>query len=132
MSTIGRILVVEDSPPNRMILCHLLQKLGFEVFESIDGQDALDWLNKNAVDLVLSDLMMPRLDGVQLLKQVRSHPQHKEVPFYLVTALEEQKSVREAEALKCNGVLLKPLSLTDLKSHLSKYFPNMKDIKKAG
>lgn len=132
MDSVGRILVVEDSPPNRMILCHLLQKLGFEVFEASDGQEAFAWLSAHPVDLILSDQMMPRMDGIQLLKALREKGAHTSTPFYLVTALEEKASVEDSKGLGCEGVLIKPLSIMDLRKSLIKFFPNMRELKKAG
>lgn len=130
MDSAGRILVVEDSPPNRMILCHLLHKLGFEVFEASDGQEALEWLSSHSVDLILSDQMMPRMDGIQLLKALREKATHTTTPFYLITALEEKATAEDSKGLGCEGVLTKPLSINDLRKSLLKFFPHMKELKK--
>lgn len=132
MKTLGRILVVEDSPPNRMILCHLLQKMGFEVFESGDGEEALQWLSENTVDTIITDLMMPKVDGLQLLKTLREQDSYKNLPIFIVTALGEQESIQEAHNLKCNGLLHKPISVSELRENLQKIFPGIKLEKKVG
>jgi two-component system chemotaxis response regulator CheY len=87
------ILIAEDSPPNRKILAHLLKKLNYEVIECVDGQEAWDkHLKENKINLVaiLSDIMMPNLDGIGLLKRVREQSSCKEVPFILITAVSRQ------------------------------------------
>ena len=125
MNAIKNILVVEDSPPNRMILCHLLQKMGFEVFEACDGQEALEWLKQNPVDVIVTDLMMSKVDGLQLLKSVRADQRLSNIPVFVITALGEQEALKEAQDHNCNGILLKPISIFDLKASLLPLFPHL-------
>ncbi len=131
MTKSPKILVVEDSPPNRMILCHLLQKLGFDVYEACDGQEALDWLKENQADVIVTDLMMPKVDGLQLLKTIRSSQLGASIPVFIVTALGEQEAIREAKDLKCNGLFLKPLSILELRENLRPLFPELHQLKQA-
>ena len=72
-----RVIVAEDSTPNRKILTHLLEKLGYEVDSFEDGMQAWEYINgddkPDNVTAIISDIMMPNMDGVQFLKHCRAH-----------------------------------------------------------
>ncbi|MCB0415806.1 MAG: response regulator [Bdellovibrionales bacterium] len=122
-----KIIVVEDSPPNRKILAHLLTKLGYEVDSFEDGQKAWDFLNgdenKGNIVAVISDIMMPNMDGVQLLSNVRKSDTFQSLPFVLVTAVSDRDYIIEAKNLNVNGYILKPVSLKKIQSKLQDLFP---------
>jgi len=129
-----RILVVEDSPPNRKILVHLLEKLNYVVDSFEDGKEAWDYLNDNPPsDLVaiISDIMMPQMDGVQLLKHVREDDKWKDMPFVLVTAVSDRDYIIEAKALNVNGYILKPVTFQRVTNKLKEIFPEKKFPKAA-
>jgi twitching motility two-component system response regulator PilH len=129
MNSAPKTLVVEDSPPNRMILCHLLQKMGFEVYDTADGKEALQWLKHNTPDLIMSDLMMPNMGGVELLKHVRANSNFDAVIFFIVTALGEESFLKQVSTLNCSGFLLKPISVQALKDLLHPHFPHLPALK---
>lgn len=120
------IIIAEDSPPNRKILAHLLEKLGYKVIACEHGQEAWEALanpaNTNVV-LVISDIMMPTMDGLQLLKQIRQSPQHKDMPVVLVTAVSEKDYIVQARELSVNGYILKPVTFQRVTSKLQELFP---------
>lgn len=123
------IVVAEDSPPNRKILVHLLEKLGYEVESCEDGKAAWEKLEggelKNVV-AVLSDIMMPNMDGLQLLKNVRSHDSFKDLPFVLITAVSDREYIMQAKEHKVNGYILKPVTFQRVTSKLKEIFPDKK------
>ena len=80
----GRILVVDDEQNIRTVLRTLLSRLGYEVSVAVDGRDALDFVQRNEVDLVLTDLRMPKLSGLELLDELKQT--HPEVPVIVLTA----------------------------------------------
>lgn len=88
-----RIMLVEDSMPVRTLEKAVLEKAGYQVVAAIDGQDAWEKLQENQVDLIVSDIQMPRMDGLQLLRTVRENAAWQNLPVVLVTSLgnEEQK-----------------------------------------
>lgn len=130
------IVVAEDSPPNRKILVHLLEKLGYEVVSCEDGQLAWDHLNSSQdstnIVAVLSDIMMPNMDGLELLKSCRSDDRYKEIPFVLITAVSDREYIIEAKEQHVNGYILKPVTFQRVTSKLKELFPDKKfDLAKA-
>lgn len=131
------IVVAEDSPPNRTILVHLLKKLGFDVIECADGEMAYKELEaahnkKLPVVAVLSDIMMPKVDGVQFLKKVREHAALKDLPFVLITAVAEKEYIVQAKSMNVNGYVLKPVTFQRVMSKLTELFPEKTFPKLAG
>lgn len=82
------ILVAEDSATSRILLKELLESAGYEVTTAVDGAEALSLLEASAIDLVVSDVEMPNLDGFQLTERIRNHPRHGTLPVILVTGRE--------------------------------------------
>jgi two-component system chemotaxis response regulator CheY len=122
------VIVAEDSDPNRQILCLLLRKLGFTVLEFRDG--ALAWqalqdchANGTSVVSVISDLMMPNMDGLQFLRNVRNDPRFANLPFVLVTAVSDKDYVFEAKSLNVNGYILKPVTYKRVYDKMQSLFP---------
>ncbi len=122
-----RIIVVEDSPPNRKILVHLLQKLGYVVDGYEDGQKAWEALQKHEAhkDLVavISDIMMPNMNGIDLLRKIRENSQFKSIPFLLVTAVSDKEYILEAKTLNVSGYILKPVTFQRVTGKLTELFP---------
>lgn len=80
------ILVVDDEPGNRELLSFLLSLEGFEVLAAVDGKDALEKIANNPCDLIITDYMMPRMDGQELVRRVRAQPSYGHVPIILTSA----------------------------------------------
>ncbi|MGB1252099.1 MAG: response regulator, partial [Candidatus Promineifilaceae bacterium] len=100
-----QVLIVDDKPGNRTVLADLLQPLGFAVTEVEDGEIALAHLQNRRPDLVLTDLVMPRLDGFELVRRVRQQPQLADLPIIALSA-----SVLERDrSLAVDAFLLKPI-----------------------
>ena len=81
------ILIAEDSITSRMLLKNILEAAGYSVTATVDGQDALTSLKNNPVDLVVSDVEMPRMNGFELTSQIRRDERLKDIPLVLVTSL---------------------------------------------
>jgi two-component system, chemotaxis family, chemotaxis protein CheY len=121
------IVVAEDSAPNRTILVLLLRKLGFKVIECADGDVAWTALNENPekknIVACISDLMMPNMDGLELLRRTRNDEKLKDLPFVLVTAVSDKDYIFEAKNLKVNGYILKPVTYKRVSAKLQELFP---------
>jgi CheY-like chemotaxis protein len=121
------ILVAEDSAPNRTILVHLLKKLGYDVVECPDGKAAWEELEKlpqeKTVTAVLSDIMMPEKDGIELLRSVRESERYKQIPVVLITAVSDKEYIMQAKALNVSGYILKPVTFQRVLSKLQELFP---------
>lgn len=116
------ILIVDDSVAIRKILQRVLGKaevpLG-NVFEAGDGQEALAVLERQKVGLVLSDINMPNMDGLEFLRQVKANGTLKEVPIVMVTTEGSKAKVMEAVELGAAGYVRKPFTAEQIKEKLA-------------
>jgi len=80
-----RILVVDDSPLTRELISSLLEAMGYDIFNAQDGQDAVEQLAKMEVDMVVTDLEMPRMDGLELTRRLKNHATLRTLPVVIVT-----------------------------------------------
>src|SRR6202161_3283463 len=96
----SHILVVDDSAAIRKILQRVLRQTGMiigEIYEAGDGQEALELLKTKAVSLVLSDINMPKMDGLQLLAALKNWPERRHIPVVMITTEGGETKVAEAE-----------------------------------
>ena len=89
------VLLVDDSPSVRTLMRMALEREGYEVLDAEDGEAAIDALNGRALSVVVSDLAMPRMDGMAFLRYLRMHPRYKFTPV-LVLSTETRPQVRQA------------------------------------
>lgn len=108
------VLVVEDSNTSRNITSHYLQQGGFRVLEAEDGQDALDILRSRHVDLILTDIMMPNLDGWGLYREIRSDKSFNLTPFVFLSILDDIQDQVKGLTLGVDDYLTKPVTPTQL------------------
>ena len=113
-----RVLLVEDAPFLRYAFGRLLRLEGFEVKEVNDGQEALDCLAMFRPDLVLTDLMMPVMGGVELISHIRANPEYTELPVVAITADATEQAERQARKAGAADVITKPIDLTALLERL--------------
>lgn len=108
----GRILVVDDDPDVRRLVGSILQRAGYEVTEAADGEEAVQQVRERGADVVVMDIVMPRLDGVEALRRLRDDPATATTPVILMSASAGAAgaSREEARALGANAVLSKPLT----------------------
>jgi len=118
-----KILVVDDSSLMRGFAKSSLKQLKLNnVTETEDGVEALAELKKEKYDLILSDLYMPNMDGLELLKAVRNDRDLKNIPFIIMTIKEKKGSLIEALEAGLNDYLIKPVTANALSKKLSKVF----------
>jgi adenylate cyclase len=112
------ILAVDDEPANLALLGKLLKHHGYDVVEAYDGQSALDAVEDQQPDLVCLDVMMPRLDGIEVCQRLRRQPEHAGLPILLLTALNSpEDKVRGLEA-GANDFLSKPFDESELSARV--------------
>ena len=110
-----RVLLVEDHPLNRRVLAMQLGQLGAQVVEAADGAEALQYLEQGAgVDLVLTDLQMPVVDGAELCERVKGEPRWQGLPVYVITADLSVQAAERLSACGCDGHLDKPVRRQEL------------------
>jgi diguanylate cyclase (GGDEF)-like protein len=108
------VLVIEDHPDQRDLLAIVLQREGYRVVTAANGMEALQKLQSDSVQIALSDIMMPKMDGFELIKQVRSNPSLKSIYLILITArIQEGDRVRGLD-LGADDYITKPFSFSEL------------------
>lgn len=118
-----KILVVDDFSTMRRIVKNLLRQLGFEnIDEAEDGAQAYTKLQNGDYGFVVSDWNMPNMDGLELLKKVRSNPELKDIPVLMVTAEAEKDKVITAIQAGVNNYVVKPFTGKILKEKMDKIF----------
>lgn len=116
-----RVLVVDDFPTMRRIIKNLLKQLGFEdIDEAEDGENALRKLKSREYGLVIADWNMPVMDGMKLLKSIRSDTQLKDMPFLMITAEADKQKVIEAIKSGVDSYIVKPFTGEVLKEKLER------------
>ena len=110
----GLILIVDDDPAIRMMLRMMLKLDGFTIQEAEDGVDALEQIKIHPPDLLILDVMMPRMDGVTLCKLLRERPETKTLPIILLSGKVQPEAEREGLAAGANRYLHKPTPRTIL------------------
>lgn len=109
-----RILVVDDEEVIRKFLRIHLAKLGYEVKEAADGEQAMEQLRKEDFDLLICDVVMPKKDGWEVIKEVKSNPKTKEMPVIVLTARNEDSDMFKGYDLGANYYMTKPFTKTQL------------------
>ena len=115
------ILIVDDSAAIRKILQRVLLQTDMpigKVLEAGDGVEALNSLKENKVGLILSDINMPNMDGLQLLSELKANPELKGVPVLMITTEGAQAKVLEAVSLGAVGYVRKPFTADQIKEKL--------------
>src|SRR5574342_861296 len=109
-----KVLIIEDHPDQRDLLAIVLQREGYQVVTAANGVEALDQLERDNFQIVLSDIMMPKMDGFELIKNIRSNPALKAIYVILITArIQEGDRVRGLD-LGADDYITKPFSFSEL------------------
>ncbi len=109
------ILVVDDEPEYRLVLKNVLLTEGFQVVLAENGEDAYQKLTQNTVDLVISDIYMPVMDGIRFHRMVRDNSQYKELPFLFVSAFDDQHTLDAVKDPRFEGFLRKARPVSEMK-----------------
>ena len=105
-----KILIIEDSPTMRQLISFALKRLqGVRIVEANDGVDGLKKLSADRFDLILTDINMPIMDGLKLVKRVRTDPVHKDVPIVIITTESAEEDRQRALSLGANAYITKPI-----------------------
>jgi len=116
------ILTVDDSTSMRQMVRATLQSAGYGVVEAADGQEALDFARGNNVDLVITDVNMPRMDGIKLVSELRALPNYRLTPLLMLTTESSQEKKQEGKRAGATGWIVKPFNPSQLLSTLNRLF----------
>ena len=122
------VLVVEDSEPSRKIITSIILKMDYRVATVLDGVSALDFLKNEPIlpTLILSDIMMPNMNGLELLRHIRQNPAWNDIKFVFTTAAQEKEMVVEAKQLGVQGYILKPVTYDRIQKKIFELYPEKK------
>lgn len=119
------ILIVEDSELQREAAHAIIESLGYtRILQAKDGIEAMEHLRKNKVDLIISDLDMPGMNGIELLTEVRNSPEHKTIPFIMLTIFDDKGKIVQAAKSGVSDYIIKPIERNTLKVRLKRIFGN--------
>ena len=116
-----QVLVVDDSEMLRASVCKVVGDLGCTAIEAADGVEALEKVAAQLPDLIVLDLMMPQMGGMEVLRQLREQEQTSKIPVIVVTASSDLDSVQRAWGLQVIDYVRKPIRVAELRQRLGKY-----------
>ena len=116
------VMIVDDSQAHRAALLRLLECEGYQTVPAEDGRDALAQLHQLHPDLIVTDLNMPGIDGLELLEALQQNPDHRNIPVIMLTAQSDTHCVRRAEQLGAKEYLVKAtFSIGQMMDQVRKY-----------
>lgn len=118
-----RILTIDDSKTMRDMLMLTLAEAGFDVIQAVDGQDGLDVLKGEQVDVIITDINMPRMDGYEVIRNLRKNPDHKTTPILVLTTESEAEKKNLAREAGATGWMVKPFDPDRLVATVRKVAP---------
>jgi CheY-like chemotaxis protein len=120
----GRILVADDKASSRELVRTILERLGYEIEEAVDGVEALEAVQASPPDLVLLDLQMPRLTGEEVLMRLRAEQRFAHLPVVALTASAMAGDREKALAVGFTSYLAKPVTLSTLRMEIGRLLPS--------
>ncbi len=114
------IVIVDDSESIREVVGFTLVNAGHKVLSAVDGKDALQYFDGEKVDLVVTDLHMPQMNGIELIKEIRGRENYKFVPILFLTTESQQGKKMEAKEAGATGWIVKPFVPEKLLAAISK------------
>lgn len=108
------IMTVDDSASVRQMVSFTLKQAGFDVVEAVDGRDALNKINGSGVHMVITDLNMPNMDGIGLIRGIRAQPAYKFIPIVMLTTESQIEKKQEGKNAGATGWIVKPFNPAQL------------------
>jgi signal transduction histidine kinase/ActR/RegA family two-component response regulator len=117
------LLVVEDNPINRKLARNVLRSRGYRVLEAATGEDGLSMLERESVDLVLMDIQLPGMDGLEITRRLKADPRTAGIPVVALTAHAQENDEARAREAGCEGYITKPIRLAQFPAQVEAYLP---------
>ncbi|QAR33761.1 response regulator [Geovibrio thiophilus] len=118
-----RILIVDDAITMRQLVAATLKSAGYEVVDARDGKDAITKLENDRFNLIISDLNMPNMDGITLIKEVKNMAKHKFTPIIMLTTESQAEKKEEGRRAGAKAWIVKPFKPADLLAVVKKIVP---------
>jgi two-component system chemotaxis response regulator CheY len=116
-------LVVDDSTSMRQMVAFTMKEAGFAVLEGSNGEEALKRLEGQKVELIITDLNMPTMDGLTLIRQIRAQPAYKFTPILMLTTESQEAKKKKGKAAGATGWIVKPFNPQQLLQVVAKVVP---------
>ncbi|MBT9536654.1 MAG: response regulator [Planctomycetota bacterium] len=117
-----RILIAEDDEPNRRLIKDVLMYHGYEVIEAVNGAEAVKMAAGHKPDLVLMDLQMPVMNGVEAIRQLKNSPETKDIKIIAVTGLAMESDRENTMKMGADGYMAKPIDIRQLPEAIERLF----------
>ncbi len=114
-------LVVDDSASMRQLISLAVQDAGYDVLLAENGREALDKAGSARIHMVITDLNMPDMDGIELISQLRNRPDHKFTPILMLTTEAQEEKMMQGKAAGASGWIVKPFSPEQLMKVVKKF-----------
>ncbi len=121
MSAKKRVLYVEDNPENRLYVKRVLESMGLEIIEAFDGLAGIDLAKSEQPDLILMDVGLPGMDGLETTSQIRTMPEIQTIPIVALTANAMKGDAEKCLEAGCDGYLQKPIGVIELRTQVSNF-----------
>jgi len=108
------ILIVEDEPKNMKLLRDLLQRFGYEILEASDGEEGVISARKKIPNLILMDIMMPKMDGLEATRIIKANTQTKQIPIIALTSYAMKGDRERTIEAGCDGYIAKPIDIQEV------------------
>ena len=117
------IMTADDSASMREMITFTLKNAGYDIVEAVDGSDALTKVTSSPIQMLITDLNMPNMDGIELIRRVRALPQYKYMPIVMLTTESQDAKKQAGRAAGASGWIVKPFRGEQLVMVVKKFLP---------
>jgi len=122
-----KILVVEDNQDSRELVVKILKNRGFQIFEAVDGEEALEKVSLEKPHLILMDISIPKLDGYEVAKRLKDHEEFKHIPIVAFTAHAMKGDREKFLSIGFEGYISKPINIHELPNQVRAYLKGKRE-----
>lgn len=118
------VMIVDDSSSLRQVVSIVLKGAGYDVLEAANGEEAVAQLDGRKINLIISDVNMPKMDGITLVKEIKKRPDYKFTPIMMLTTVSDDGKKREGQAAGAKAWLVKPFVPAQMLTAVMKLLPS--------
>jgi CheY-like chemotaxis protein len=122
-----KILVVDDNPDSRELVVKILRRIGYQIIEAVDGEDALEKAIAERPDLILMDRSLPKMDGEEVTRRLKGRREFSDIPIVALTAHAMRGDRERALEAGCAGYLSKPIDVRELPRQVAAYLAGKRE-----
>lgn len=123
----GKILIVDDNRDSRELVVKILKNRGYQTIEAVDGEEALEKAVAERPDLILMDRSLPKIDGYEVTRRLKSQQEFKDIPIVALTAHAMRGDREKALEAGCEGYISKPINVRELPELITSYLRGKKE-----